>query len=162
MWAQPKHTLVCVCVCVYKEPDSPEGNISAQDCQRTGWYMVLKKNAHVCLCMYMCICLYTLVHGTSVCGTEREHMKQGLFERTWDELLIGGGAMNSGQCSKPWMFIYATELRKRCLIWVPCFKKSKQQPLWGEVDDLPHACLVSVSAFHRCPGLFQIPRQFIR
>ncbi|MDG2622820.1 hypothetical protein P7M14_23580, partial [Vibrio parahaemolyticus] len=57
---------MCVCVFVFKEADSPEGNISAQGCQRAGWYMVLKKNAHVCLCMHMCIWVYTLVHGTSV------------------------------------------------------------------------------------------------
>lgn len=65
-----------VCVCVCKEPDSPEGNISAQGCQRAGWYMVLKKNAHVCLCMHMCIQVYTRVHGTSVCGAERKRTRE--------------------------------------------------------------------------------------
>lgn len=101
----------CACACararVYKEPDVPEGNISAQGCQKAGWYMVLK-NAHVFVCARAC------VHGMSVCGTEskRTHMQPGLLEHTGDELFVGGGAMNLGQCSKPQMFICATELRK--------------------------------------------------
>lgn len=42
-------------MCVCKELDVLEGNISAQGCQKAGWYMVLKKNAHV----YMFIHAYT-------------------------------------------------------------------------------------------------------
>lgn len=101
---------MCAYVCVCKEPDVPEGNISAQGCQKAGWYMVLK-NAHVFVCVRAC------VHGMSMCGAERKrtHMQPGLLEHMGDELFVGGGAMNLGQCSKPQMFFCATELR-RCLI----------------------------------------------
>lgn len=69
-------------VAVCKEPDVPGGNISAQGCQKAGWYMVLKKNAHVFVCAHMCTCLSTLVHGMSVCGAEskRTHVQPGLLE----------------------------------------------------------------------------------
>lgn len=50
-----------------KEPDAPEGNISAQGCQKAGWYMVLK-NAHVSVCARAC------VHGMCVEQKVREHI----------------------------------------------------------------------------------------
>lgn len=77
-------------VAVCKEPEVPEDNVSAQGCQKAGWYMVLK-DAHVFVCVHMYTCLYMLVHGMSVCVAERKrtHVQPGLLEHIRDKLLVG-------------------------------------------------------------------------